>query len=186
MGRLIVSGSITLDGYFADRDGSIDWGMPDEALHQFISDRLDGIGTYLFGRRLYEVMSVWDDLDVSDSPAMAEFQRYWLDADKVVYSSTLAPEEVSTVRTRLERTFDADAVRAFVEASDRDVEVGGPTLAAAAFRAGIVDDVEVYVWPVIVGGGLPLFPDDVRLDLELVDERRFDNGVVFLAYRVRR
>ncbi|QEO14366.1 dihydrofolate reductase family protein [Agromyces intestinalis] len=183
MGRLIVSTTVSLDGYVNDAGGSLDWAAPDEQMHAFINARLSGIGTFLFGRRLYETMRVWDEVDVSDSPAMAEFAELWAAADKIVYSSSL--DSVDTARTTLERTFDADAVRAFVEASDRDVEVGGPTLAATAFGAGIVDELSVYVAPVVLGGGTRLLPDGVRFDLELVDEHRFADGTVYLSYRVR-
>ncbi|WP_394553912.1 dihydrofolate reductase family protein [Agromyces sp. MMS24-JH15] len=185
MGRLMISISATLDGYVADAAGNFDWVPITEEQHLFINDRLKGVGTYLFGRRLYETMRVWDDLPYDEtSPATNEFAEYWRGTDKVVYSSTL--ESIELRRGRLERRFDPDAARALVEASDRDVEIGGPTLAAAALRAGIVDEISVYVLPVIVGGGTRLLPDGVRADLELVDEHRFANGTVYLSYRVRR
>ncbi len=183
MGRLVYAAITSLDGYVADRGGRFDWAMPDEEVHAFVNDTQREIGTYLYGRRLYDVMAVWETMPTDGEPeVVADYQRVWRAAHKVVYSRTL--DAVSTPRTRLERTFDADAVRALVDASPADVSIGGATLAAEAFRAGLVDACDLYVNPVSVGGGTPALPTDVRVDLALVDHRRFGNGVVLLRYRV--
>jgi dihydrofolate reductase len=182
---LIYSLTCSLDGYIEDATGSFDWAAPDEEVHHFVNDRQRSVGTYLFGRRMYETMRVWDDPDafVGDSAAMREYAEIWEAIDKVIYSRSLA--EVSTRRTRLERSFEPDAVRRLKEAADRRIEVAGPGLAVEAFRAGLIDEVYLFVVPVIVGGGKPALPDGVRLDLRLEEERRFGNGTVFLAYRMR-
>jgi dihydrofolate reductase len=181
MGRLIYSALASLDGYIADRDGGFDWAVPDDDVHHAVNEALHGVGTFLLGRRMYEVMRAWDTFDLDGQPAaIAGFARIWRAADKVVYSRTM--HGVDAPRTRLERHFDVDEVRRFVASAGRDVAIGGPDLAGPAFRAGVVDEVLVHVFPVLVGGGTTAFPD-VRLDLELVDERRFERGVVRLAYR---
>jgi dihydrofolate reductase len=186
MGELIYSAITSLDGYVADADGKFDWGKPDEEVHSFINDLARPVGTFLYGRRLYDVMVVWDDAEaLSDQPPyIQDFARLWQAADKVVYSTTLTA--VSTARTRIEREFDPEAVRRMKVAAERDLIVGGPALAAHAFRAGLVDECHLVVAPVVVGGGKQSLPDDVRLDLELVDERRFGNGMVHLRYRTRK
>jgi dihydrofolate reductase len=186
MGKLIYSAITSLDGYVADADGKFDWGEPDEEVHSFMNDLERPVGTYLYGRRLYDVMVVWDDAEaLSDQPPyIQDFARLWQAADKVVYSTTLTA--VSTARTRIEREFDPEAVRRMKAAAERDLIVGGPALAAHAFRAGLVDECHLIVAPVVVGGGKQSLPDDVRLDLELVDERRFGNGMVHLRYRTRK
>ena len=185
MGNLIYSAITSLDGYVADADGKFDWGEPDEEVHSFVNNLERPVGTYLYGRRLYEVMLVWDDAAAfSDQPPyIQDFARLWQAADKVVYSTTLTA--VSTARTRIEREFDPEAVRRMKAAVERDLTVGGPSLAAHAFRAGLVDECHLILAPVVVGGGKQSLPDDVRLDLELVDERRFGNGMVHLRYRTR-
>jgi dihydrofolate reductase len=185
MAKLIYSAISSLDGFIEDSDGRFDWAEPDEEVHAFINDRQRSVGTYLFGRRMYETMAVWDDPDafVGDSAEMRDYAAIWQGIDKVVYSRSL--ETVATARTRLEREFDLDAVRQLTDHADRPIEVGGPGLAAPAFRAGLVDEVYLFVVPVIVGGGKPALPDGVRLDLRLEEERRFGNGTVFLAYRMR-
>lgn len=181
MGRLIYSTLASLDGYIADRDGGFDWAVPGDDLHEAVNERMHGVGTFLLGRRLFEVMRAWDTFDLDGQPrVITEFARIWRAADKVVYSRTL--RGVDAPRTRLDRHFDVEEVRRFVASAGRDVAIGGPDLAGPAFRAGIVDDVLLHVFPVLVGGGTPAFPD-VRLDLELVEERRFEGGVVRLAYR---
>jgi dihydrofolate reductase len=140
----------------------------------------------LYGRRMYEVMRAWESMPVGDEPQeIRDYARIWRDRDKVVFSTTLAPGDVTTARTRLETVFDAEAVRRLKEDSDRDLSIGGPGLAAAAARAGLVDEFHAFVHPVLVGGGTPFFPAGVRLDLELVDEHRFAGGVVHLHHRVR-
>ena len=184
MARLIYTGITSLDGYVADENGAFDWSMPDGDVHAFINDLERPIGTYLYGRSLYEVMVYWETapMEPDQPPFVLDYASLWRAADKVVYSTTL--ESVTSVRTRIERTFDPQAVRAMKDAADRDLGIGGPLLAAHAFRAGLVDEVRMFVSPVIVGGGRRLLPDRVRLDLELLQERRFRNGVVFLQYRI--
>lgn len=186
MGKLVYSMLTSLDGYVSDVTGNFDWSVPDEELHTFINERSRSVGTYLLGRRMYQTMVAWETADdwADDSPTMLEYGRIWRSADKVVYSATLT--EVAGERTRIEREFDRDAVRALKEVSAADLTIDGPTLAAQALRAGLVDEVAVYVCPVIVGGGNAFYPPDVRLDLELEEQRRFGNGVVYLRYRVRR
>lgn len=181
MGRLIYSTLASLDGYIADRDGRFDWAVPGDDLHEAVNASLHGVGTFLLGRRTYEVMRAWDDVDLDEQPVVvAGFARIWRAADKVVYSRTLP--RVDAPRTLLERHFDVDEVRRSVASAGRDAAIGGPDLAGPAFRAGIVDEVLVHVFPVLVGGGTAAFPE-VRLDLELAEERRFEHGVVRLAYR---
>lgn len=186
MGRLIYSMITSLDGYASDTSGSSDWGGADADLHTFVAEQMAGVGTYLYGRRMYDVMSYWETaLDEPDQPpAGQEFARVWQSAAKVVYSTTL--DGPTTARTTVERDFDPVEVRRRVDALDHDVTIDGPTLAAQALRAGIVDEVQPYVAPVVVGGGRPFYPLDLRLDLELLDEHRFTSGSVWLRYRVRR
>ena len=183
MAKLIYMAIASLDGYVADRDGKFGWAMPDDEVHAFVNDLERPVGTHLYGRRLYEVMVGWETAHTvpDQPPLMLDFARIWQAAEKVVYSRTL--ETVSTARTRLERSFDPDAVRQLKAAADRDLSVGGPELAGHAIRAGLVDEFHLLLSPVIVGGGTPALPDDVRVALELVDERRFGNGVVHLHYR---
>ena len=182
MGRLIYSAITSLDGYVVDADGSFDWAAPDEEVHAFVNDQERGVGTYLLGRRMYEVLVAWESMD-DEAPVMRDYAQIWRSADKLVYSSTL--DEVRSARTRLERRFEPEAVRRLVAEAGTDVSVGGPTLAAHAIRAGLVDEFQLYVNPVVVGGGTNWLPDDVRVDLSLVDEHRFPNGVVHLRYRRR-
>jgi dihydrofolate reductase len=175
----------SLDGFYEDGDGRFDWSEPDEELHQWFNDLIRPIGTFLYGRRLYETMAVWetDESLAAESPVLADFAAAWQDADKVVYSSTL--EAPLTKRTRIEPVFDADAVREIKAHATSDIEIGGGTLAAHAFRAGLVDEVHLVVAPVVVGGGKSVLPRDVRFDLELLDVRRFEgSGVVALRYGV--
>ena len=181
MGKLIYSAIASLDGYVEDRDGRFDWARPDAELHAFVNDLERPVGTYLYGRRMYETMAAWETMD-DPAPAMRDYAQLWRAADKVVYSRTL--DSVSTPRTRLERDFDPGAVRALK--AQGDLSVGGAELAAAALRAGLVDDIQLYLNPVVVGGGRPALPDGLRVDLELLDQRRFGNGVVFLRYRAVR
>ena len=186
MGRLVYLGIMSLDGYVVDADGRFDWSTPDEEVHAFVNDLERSVGTYLYGRRLYDVMSAWEDPALVDGEpeVMQDYAQIWRGADKIVYSTTLT--EPRTARTRIERTFDPDAVRELVAAADQDVAIGGPTLAAGAVRAGLVDEYQMLLSPVVVGGGTRYLPDDVRLDLELLDERRFAGGVVYLRYRPAR
>jgi dihydrofolate reductase len=183
MARLVYSTLMSLDGYIADENGNFDWAVPSDEVHAFVNDLLRPIGTHLYGRRLYEVMQVWETIDaLPDLPAVAlEFAPIWQAADKVVYSRSL--EAVSTARTRLERSFDPDEVRRMKDTSDRDLLIGGAGLAAAAFAADLVDDIHLFLGPVLVGGGTRALPDGIRLDLELVEERRFANGMVYVHER---
>ncbi|WGL51634.1 dihydrofolate reductase family protein [Nocardioides sp. BP30] len=185
MGKLIYAANTSLDGYLEDETGAFDWSVPDEEVHAFWNEHERHIGTSLYGRRMYETMRVWERDDwLSDEPAVArEYAQIWRDTDKVVYSSTL--EEVSTARTRIERRFDPEAVRRLKEESGSDLSIGGATLAVEAFRHGLVDECVLLLCPVIVGGGKPALPRGLRLDLELLDQRRFGNGVVHLRHRVR-
>jgi dihydrofolate reductase len=184
VGKLRYGGITSLDGYVAGVDGSFDWAHPDETVHAYVNDLERGVGTYLYGRRMYEVMRYWDtaSTDEEEPRVVADYAAIWQAADKIVYSSTL--EDAPTARTMLERRFDPDAVRALKHANDSDLTIGGPGLAANALRAGIVDEIHRFVVPAIVGGGTGFLPEDLRMDLELFDERRFPNGTVYLAYRV--
>lgn len=184
MATLIYSSITSLDGYVADADGNFDWGVPDEEVHTFVNDLTQPVGTYLFGRRMYEVMAAWETMDLADQPpSIQDFAGIWRAADKVVYSTTL--EMVSTARTRIERDFDPGAVRRMKASAGRDLTVGGPNLASRAIEAGLVDEYQVLIVPVVVGGGTRFLPDGAHLDLELLDERRFGNGMVHLRYRTR-
>ena len=185
MAKLIYAAITSLDGYVADADGNFDWAEPDEEVFTFVNDLERPIGTYLYGRRMYEVMVYWETFPttVDQSPVERDFAAIWQAADKIVYSTTL--EAVSSARTRLVRTFEPEAVRHMKATAERDLSVGGPTLAAQALRAGLVDACHLYVVPVVVGGGTAAFPAGVRLALNLLDERRFGSGVVHLHYRVR-
>jgi dihydrofolate reductase len=179
---LIYSMITSLDGYTADADGEIDWGAPDVEVHAFVNDLQRGIGTYLYGRRMYEVMLYWETLPLDgENPVARDYAGIWRSADKIVYSTTLrAP---SSAQTRIESRFDPDAVRALKQSGD--VSISGPSLAAVAVRAGLVDEYQLFVTPVVVGGGTSFFPDGARAGLDLVDQRRFASGVVYLRYRPR-
>jgi dihydrofolate reductase len=170
----------SLDGYVADADGRFDWSAPDEEVHTFVNDLQRPIGTCLYGRRMYEVMVAWETM-ADESPVMRDYTEIWQAADKVVYSKTL--DAVASAKTRLEREFDPEAVRELKASAERDISVGGPHLAAEAIRAGLVDEYHLFLTPIIVGGGNRALPDDVRVKLELVDQRRFGNGVVHVHYR---
>jgi dihydrofolate reductase len=182
---LIYSAIASLDGYVADAGGGFDWAVPDDEVHAFVNELERPIGTYLYGRRMYEVMAGWETApDAGDGPRVAvEFARIWRAADKVVFSTTLP--SASTTRTRIMRTFDADVVREMKAAASRDLSVGGPGLAARAIRAGLVDEFHLIVTPVVVGGGTPWLPADVHLTLELRDAHRFGGGMVHLHYAAR-
>jgi dihydrofolate reductase len=184
MAKLIYATPTSLDGFIAD-DGNFEWATPDEEWFPFINDLLRPIGTYLYGRRTYETMAVWETPDVIPGlkPDMLDFARIWQAAGKIVYSRSL--ENVSTPKTRLERDFDAEAVRNLKTQSRHDVSVGGPTLAAHAIRAGLVDEYHLFVVPVIRGGGKRILPVEVSVKLDLLEERRFANGWICLRYRTR-
>ena len=185
MGKLIYAINTSLDGFTEDATGSFDWSMPDEDVHTFYNDMMRGIGTQLLGRRMYETMAVWETEPslAEESPVLADFAAAWQDSDKLVYSTTL--KDPVTKRTRIVPVFEADEVRALKEGSSADLLVGGPGLAAHAVRAGVVDELLFMLFPVAVGAGKPALATDLRLDLELIDERRFGNGAVHVAYRVR-
>jgi dihydrofolate reductase len=179
---LIYSTIASLDGYTADAEGNFDWGAPDDEVLAFLNDLERGIGTHLYGRRMYEVMRYWETVSLEgESPAVKDWAGIWRSADKIVYSTTL--RSPSTVRTRIEPRFDPEAIRELKRRGD--VSIGGPTLAASAIRAGLVDEYQLFLTPVVVGGGLSAFPDGVRAGLDLVDQRRFASGVVYLSYRPR-
>lgn len=181
MSKLIYSALGSLDGYNEDADGSFAFAAPDEEVHAFVNDLSRPIGTLLLGRRSYDVLGVWDTMDLGEEPGpMLDFQEIWKAADKVVYSRTL--EAPAAPRTRLEREFEPDAVRALKSSADRDLGIGGPELAAHALRAGLVDELQLFLVPAIVGGGKRTLSADVHLDLDLQAERRFGNGTVYLQY----
>ena len=185
MAKLTYAAITSLDGFIEDAEGGFGWAEPDAEVHAFVNDLERPVGTHLYGRRMYETMAVWQT--IGDEPGLsaaeADYANVWRGLDKVVYSRTL--DAVSTPRTRLEREFDPEAVRRLKEAADRDLSVSGPGLAQHAFRAGLVDEVHLFVLPVVVGGGKPGLPRGVRVDLELLDERRFGSGVVHLHHRTR-
>jgi dihydrofolate reductase len=183
MGKLIYTAITSLDGCIEDEDGRFDWAAPDEEVHAFVNDLERGVGTNLYGRRMYETMVGWetDPSLAEQSPVMRDFAAIWQAADKVVYSTTL--ETVSTARTRIERDFQPDAVRAMKARAERDLSIGGANLAAHAFGAGLVDECHLFLVPVVVGGGKRSLPEGTRMNLELIDERRFGNGTVHLRYR---
>jgi dihydrofolate reductase len=181
MSHLVYSAIASLDGYVADADGSFEWAAPDHELHQAVNEAEHPLGTYLYGRRTYEVLAAWETLE-GDEPVIRDYAQIWRAADKVVYSRTL--DEVSSARTRIEREFDPDAVAAMKRESERDLSIGGPELAGQALRAGLVDACHLLLSPIAVGGGTPALPAGLRVDLELLGERRFANGVVGLHYGV--
>ena len=182
MAKLVYSAITSLDGYVADEDGKFDWAAPDEEVHSFVNDLERPIGTYLYGRRLYEVMRYWETAETANDPFTRDYAAIWQAADKIVYSRTL--ETVSSAKTRIEREFDPEAVRQLKAAAGRDLSVGGSELAAQALMAGVVDECHLFLTPVVVGGGKRSLPNAVRLNLELLDERRFGNGTVYLRYAV--
>jgi dihydrofolate reductase len=185
MARLIYSAIMSLDGFVADEEGNFDWAAPDEEVHTFVNDLERPIGTYLYGRRMYEVMVAWEAAPtVAGQPRFVQdFAEIWRAADKIVYSRTL--QDVSSARTQLARDFDLAAVRQMKATASRDITVGGPDLAAQAIRASLVDEYHLFVAPIVVGDGTRALPAGVRLPLELLGERRFANGVVHLHYRAR-
>jgi dihydrofolate reductase len=182
--KLIYSTLASLDGYVADADGNFDWAAPDEEVHTFVNDLERPVGTYLYGRRMYEVMAYWETADslADQAPFIQDYAAIWQAADKIVYSKTL--ETVSSARTRIERDFDPQAAGQLKASAGRDISVGGPDLAAQAIEAGLVDEYHVFVSPIVLGSGKQSLPDNVRLKLELLDERRFGNGMVHLHYRL--
>jgi dihydrofolate reductase len=181
--KLIYLAIASLDGYVTDEDGDFAWAKPDAEVHAFVNDLARPIGTHLYGRRLYEVMTGWETMHTlpDQTPQTLDFAAIWQAAEKVVYSRTL--ESVSSARTRIERDFAPDAIRQMKTEAHRDISIGGATLAAEAIRAGLVDELHLIVNPIVVGAGLPSLPDGVRWRLDLLDERRFANGVVYVRYR---
>jgi len=184
MSKLIYSTITSLDGFVADVEGRFDWAAPDEEVHAFVNDLERPVGTYLYGRRMYQTMAYWESPSLDGQPtAFTDYAGIWQAADKVVYSTTL--DDVGTRRTRLERAFDADAVRRWKASEDRDLSIGGAHLASQAVAAGVVDELHMFVVPVLVGGGTPFLAGGVPVDLRLLAERRFDGGVVHLHYSLR-
>ncbi len=185
MAHLIYIANSSLDGYTEDMDGKFDWTEPDEEVFRFITNLIRADGTHLYGRRMYQTMMVWetDPNLAGQSPLMRDFAEVWQAADKIVYSRTL--EAVSTRKTKIERNFDPEAIRQLKGSVKQDIHIGGAELAAQAFRSALIDECHLFITPIIVGGGKPALPDNVRLELELLDERRFGSGVVFLRYRTR-
>lgn len=184
MAKLIYVANVSLDGFIEDAHGSFEWTAPSDEVFTFITDLVRPVGTWLYGRRLYETMAVWetDPTLAAQSELRADFANVWQTADKIVYSTTL--DAVSTANTRLERRFDPDSVRDMKTSAASDLTVGGATLAAHAFNAGLVDECQLFVYPVLIGEGKPAFPSDARVQLELLDEHRFGNGAVNLHYRI--
>jgi dihydrofolate reductase len=183
--KLIYSAIASLDGYVEDTDGGFAWAAPDEEVHAFVNDLERPIGTYLYGRRMYETMVYWETAGTGDDehPVARDFAEIWRGAEKVVYSRTL--QTPSSARTRIERDFDPAAIRRLKESSARDISVGGAQLAGEAMAAGLVDECHLFLGPIVIGGGKRALPDDVRVRLELLDEHRFRSGVVHLHYGVR-
>jgi dihydrofolate reductase len=183
MAKLVYTAIMSLDGYVADANGQFDWSAPDEEVHAFVNDLERPIGTYLTGRRLYDVMKVWESWDTSAEPAVIQdYATIWRAAEKVVHSKSL--RAVSTTKTRIERSFDADAVCSMKASAKADISVGGAELAGQALKLGLVDECSFFLSPIAVGGGKRALPENVRIQLELIDQRRFGNGVVYVHYRV--
>lgn len=184
MAKLIYISNVSVDGFIEDSQGNFDWTAPSDEFFAFITELVRPAGTYLYGRRMYETMAVWetDPALAAQSELTGDFADLWQAADKVVYSATM--REVATAKTRLERNFDPDAVRDLKASAAGDLTVGGPNLAAHAFDAGLIDECQLFIHPVVVGAGKPSLPRDMRANLELLDERRFGNGVVYLRYRL--
>jgi dihydrofolate reductase len=184
MAKLVYSAITSLDGYIADEHDNFDWAAPDEEVHAFVSGLERQVGTYLYGRRMYEVMRYWETAPSGADalPVVKDYAEIWRGADKIVYSKTLAT--ASSARTRIERDFDPEAIQQMKSRARRDISVGGPDLAAQAIRAGLVDELHLFLVPIVVGGGKPSLPRDVRVKLELLDQRRFGSGVVHLHYRL--
>jgi len=183
MARMIYSAIMSLDGYIADADGHFEWAAPDEEVHAFVNELERPVGTYLYGRRMYETMRYWGSAHAlaGQRPVSVDFARIWQAAEKIVYSTTVQTPE--TARTRVERDFDPDQVRKLKDAADRDLTVGGAHLAAQAIAAQLVDEYQLFVVPAVVGGGTRALPDQVRLNLGLAQQHTFGSGVVYLCYR---
>jgi dihydrofolate reductase len=182
--NLIYVTNVSLDGFIEDERGNFDWTEPDDEQFAFITDLIRPVGTYLYGRRLYESMAVWETEPAlaAQSELRADFAQVWQAADKIVYSTTL--DAVSTAKSRLESRFDPDVIREVKDTAGRDLTVGGANFAAHAFRAGLIDECHLFIGPAMLGGGKPSLPSDLRVELDLLDERRFDNGVVYVRHRI--
>lgn len=185
MANLIYIANTSLDGYTEDQDGKFDWTDPSEEYFTFITNLIRTMHTHLYGRRMYETMMVWetDPNLAAESSLMRDFAEIWQAANKIVYSRTL--KTISTRRTQLSQSFDPEAIRQLKATSEHDIHIGGPELAANAFRAGLIDECHLFVIPILVGGGKSALPDNVRMELELLEERRFGNGIVYLRYRTK-
>ena len=184
MAKLIYSSIASVDGYVADEHGNFDWAAPDDEVHAFVNELERPLGTYLYGRRMYDVMVAWETMPAQDQPAVIrDYAEIWRAADKIVYSTTLY--KPFSAKTQIEHSFDPQAVRQLKTKAQHDLSVGGPGLAAHALAAGLVDECHLFVVPVIVGGGTPFLPEGLRLDIELAEERRFDNGTVYVHYRTK-
>jgi len=185
MAKLLYASNMSLDGWTEDERGAVDWAPPDDDVFAIITELMRSAGTYLYGRRMYESLAVWetDSTLATKSELTANYASAWRAADKVIYSSTLTAPH--TANTRLERRFDPGAVRKLKAATAGDLLVGGPNLAAQALGAGLVDELALFVWPVVLGGRNPALPTHTRADLELMDVHRFSCGVVFLRCRVQ-
>jgi dihydrofolate reductase len=189
MGKLIYLITTSLDGYVADENGNFNWAMPSEEVHQFVNDTVRSVGTSLLGRNMYEVMKIWDEIPTEGvggpmdgpSPAMNDYAKIWQSANKIVYSTSLT--DLTIANATIERSFDPSAVRKMITASDKDVNIGGPRLAAEAITAGMIDEYHQVIAPVLVGGGKHWLPEGVKLKLQLVETRTFENGFVYLHYR---
>jgi dihydrofolate reductase len=183
--KLVYSVITSLDGYVADESGDFDWSAPDEEVHRFVNDLEREVGTYLYGRRMYDVMVYWETAHTvpDQDPYLLDYAEIWQAADKIVYSKTV--ESVLSARTRIERDFDPEAVRRLKSEADQDISVGGPDLAAQALKARLVDECHLFLNPVVVGAGNQALPDNLRLELELLDDHRFGNGVVHLHYKIK-
>jgi len=180
--KLTYSAITSLDGYYSDQDGDFDWAMPDAEVFQFINDMERDVGTYLYGRQMYETMVYWETFEgTDDEPIDTDFAQLWRAADKVVYSTTL--DRASSAKTRIERAFLPDEVRRLKESSDRDLSIGGPHLASQAIEAGLVDEMHLFITPITVGGGTAAHPGESRSNLELLSVNRFESGVVHPHYR---
>ena len=183
MAKLIYSAIASLDGYVADAEGNFEWAAPGPEVHSFVNELERPIGTYLYGRRMYEVMAYWETLEPGSQPVAQEFAEIWRAAEKVVYSKTLA--EVKTARTTLQRDLDRSRLQQLKAASQKDISIGGPNLAAQAIKSGLVDECHLFLVPAVVGAGNRALPEGVRLNLELISERRFASGVVHLHYAIQ-
>lgn len=183
MSKLIYSAITSLDGYVADESGTFDWAMPDEEVHAFINDLERPIGTYLYGRKMYETMVVWSTMNVENEPdCMRDYAQIWKAADKIVYSKTL--KKVSSSKTFIKTNFEPQDIKRLKQSSTSDLAIGGPQIAAEAIKAGLVDEYHQFIAPVIIGSGNAWLPDNVRINLELVDQKRFPNGFIYLRYRL--